>query len=52
MPNQEELIGKHPKSPNLFSTWLNCNDVAATANKLHRSLTPLFQRQTKLWSSG
>jgi len=42
MPNQEDLIGSHPKAPNLFSKWLTCNDVAVTATKLHRSLTPLI----------
>jgi hypothetical protein len=47
MANQEELIGKHPKAPNLFSTWLNCNDVTATVNKLHRSLTPLISTTDK-----
>lgn len=38
MLNQEDLIGSHPKSPNIFATWLTCNDIAVTATKLHRSL--------------
>jgi len=42
MPNQNDLIGSHPKAPNLFSKWLDCNDVAVTATKIHRSLTPLI----------
>lgn len=42
MPNQAELIGSHPIAPNLFSKWLQCNDVALTATKTHRSLTPLL----------
>jgi len=42
MPNQKDLIGSHPNAPNIFSTWLSCNDVATTATKLHRSLTPLI----------
>lgn len=42
MPNQNDLIGTHPNPPSMFSTWLNCNDVATTATKSHRSLTPLI----------
>jgi hypothetical protein len=42
MPNQKDLIGSHPKAPDIFSTWLVCNDVAVTATKSHRSLTPLI----------
>ena len=42
MPNQEELIGPHPKAPNIFSSWLKCNDMPVTATKNHRSLTPLI----------
>lgn len=42
MANQKDLIGSHPKAPDIFSTWLACNDVAATATKNHRSLTPLI----------
>lgn len=41
MLNQEDLIGLHPKAPNIFSTWLTCNDIAVTATKSHRSLYPL-----------
>lgn len=41
MPNQKELIGSHPKNPNIFSTWLDCNDVEVTPTKRHRSLTEL-----------
>ncbi|MDF5691492.1 Hachiman antiphage defense system protein HamA [Aquirufa aurantiipilula] len=41
MLDQKDLIGPHPKEPNIFSTWLACNDIAATATKLHRALTPL-----------
>ena len=41
MPNQKDLIGSHPKAPNIFSTWLACNDIAVTATKSHRALTPL-----------
>ena len=42
MPTQEDLIGSHPKLPNIFAAWLNSNDVAITATKTHRSLTPLL----------
>lgn len=42
MARQSELIGKHPNAPNIFSKWLVCNDVAVTATKSHRSLTPLI----------
>jgi len=48
MPNQKDLIGTHPKAPNIFSTWLDCNDVAVTATKSHRSLTPLVATNNAL----
>lgn len=42
MPSQDDLIGRHPKLPNIFASWLNSNDVATTGTKTHRSLTPLI----------
>jgi len=42
MPNQSELIGDHPIAPNIFAKWLQCNDIAITTTKSHRSLTPLI----------
>lgn len=48
MPNQKDLIGSHPKAPDIFSTWLKCNDVAVTATKSHRSLTPLIATTDKV----
>ena len=42
MAKQTDLIGSHPKAPNIFSKWLACNDVPVTATKSHRSLTPLI----------
>jgi len=42
MPNQKDLLGSHPIAPDIFSTWLECNDIAVTATKTHRSLTPLI----------
>lgn len=42
MPTQDNLIGSHPKLPNIFAAWLSSNDVATTPTKTHRSLTPLF----------
>ncbi len=41
MLNQQDLIGTHPKAPNMFSIWLACNDVAVTATKKHRALKEL-----------
>lgn len=42
MPTQDDLIGSHPKLPNIFAAWLSSNDVATTSTKTHRSLTPLL----------
>src|SRR5665647_841829 len=42
MPKQNDLIGSHPKLPNIFAAWLDSNDVASTPTKIHRSLTPLL----------
>ncbi len=42
MATQAELIGDHPKSPHFFAKWLTCTDLAVTASKSHRSLTPLI----------
>jgi len=42
MPTQVELIGNHPSLPNIFGKWLASNDVAVSATKSHRSLTPLI----------
>jgi len=42
MPTQIELIGSHPSAPNIFARWLISNDIAVTATKNHRSLTPLL----------
>lgn len=35
---QEKLIGKHPDSDGLFSSWLSHNDTAATPTLRHREL--------------
>jgi hypothetical protein len=43
MSTQSELIGNHPLQPNIFAVWLASNDVAVTATKSHRSLTPLIE---------
>lgn len=43
MATQNELIGSHPKAPNVFGVWLDCNDVPVTKTKSHRSLTPLIK---------
>jgi hypothetical protein len=42
MATQNDLIGSHPKAPNIFGIWLDCNDVPVTKTKSHRSLTPLI----------
>lgn len=42
MQTQSDLIGNHPSLPNIFAKWLASNDVAVTATKSHRSLTPLI----------
>lgn len=38
---QSELIGSHPANP-FFSKWLQCEDKAVTATKIHRALTQLI----------
>lgn len=43
MPTQNDLIGSHPKAPNIFGIWLDCNDVPVTKTKSHRSLTSLIK---------
>ena len=44
---QNDLIGIHPKAPNVFGIWLDCNDVPVTKTKSHRSLTPLIKTTDK-----
>jgi succinate dehydrogenase flavin-adding protein (antitoxin of CptAB toxin-antitoxin module) len=36
------LIGNHPAAPDKFGEWLEAEDIAVTAKKRHRSLTPLI----------
>jgi hypothetical protein len=43
MKSQTELIGNHPAAPNKFGEWLSVEDIAVTANKRHRALTPLIK---------
>lgn len=38
--DQEKLIGKHPSSDGIFSSWLSHNDTAATPTLRHRELNP------------
>jgi len=47
MATQNDLIGSHPKPPNVFGIWLDCNDVPVTNSKNHRSLTPLVETTDK-----
>lgn len=35
---QEQLIGKHPDSPNFFADWFSCEDKPSVTGKKHRSL--------------
>jgi hypothetical protein len=48
MPTQKDLIGDHPASPNEFNRWLDCDDIAPTTTKRHRSLTAKIVLDTQL----
>ncbi len=39
MSKQDDLIGKHPVTPDSFGVWLESNDHPHTATKCHRELT-------------
>jgi hypothetical protein len=39
MSKQDDLIEKHPLTPNSFGLWLESNDLQHTATKCHRELT-------------
>lgn len=39
MSKQDDLIGRHPTTPNSFGKWLDSKDYADTPTKCHRELT-------------
>jgi hypothetical protein len=47
MVTQNDLIGIHPKAPNVFGIWLGCKDMPITKTKSHRALTPLIKTTDK-----
>lgn len=47
MLTQDDLIGAHPASPNIFEKWLACNNVKVTRTKRHRSLTEILPANDK-----
>jgi hypothetical protein len=39
MPSQIDILGEHPKNPNIFEKWFASTDIAPVPLRCHRSLT-------------